>query len=45
MVIERDFCRIDFHKFFAAEIEDLLDGILDQIESYKIYNRSGRIRL
>lgn len=38
MVIENGFCRIDFHKFFSAEIENLLDGVFEKIESHKLCN-------
>ncbi|CAK86882.1 unnamed protein product (macronuclear) [Paramecium tetraurelia] len=45
MVIENGFCRIDFHKFFSAEIENLLDGVFEKIESYKLYNKQQKLKL
>ncbi|CAD8168242.1 unnamed protein product [Paramecium octaurelia] len=45
MVIENGFCKIDFHKFFGAEIENLLDGVFEKIESYKLCNQQKKLSL
>ncbi|CAD8081766.1 unnamed protein product [Paramecium primaurelia] len=46
MVIDDNgFCRIDFHKFFSAEIENILDGVFEKIESYKLCNQQKQIKL
>ncbi|CAD8090104.1 unnamed protein product [Paramecium sonneborni] len=45
MEIENGFCRIDFHGFFACEIENILDGVFDKIESYKLCNKQQQIKL
>ena len=45
MAIDNGFCRIDFHKFYASEIENILDGVFDKVESYKICNKVDSIKL